>query len=182
VRASLLAGLCALGLLVAACGGKSTPGTATAPARVTTPTSARPAADPLAKVDPCSLISDSTAQHNGLTGKHGPFDDNGSRACSWDRVATDEAASYSFGIDIFDHSGYQDIDSSGMTVTPYTIGSRKAIVVQDDLHKGCLVNLDITASSHVEVAVVMENGDVDAACTVAKPAAAVVAGNLPAGA
>jgi hypothetical protein len=178
-RALLL--LEAAALLVAGCGG--TTGSPNAAPTASGSASARATStgnDQSAQLDPCSLIADSTLTKNGLIRTKGPYVANGARTCQYNRSES-LPNQYTLDVGIYDHAGYQDINTSGLSITHQDVNGRSGIVARDAATQGCLVNFTLTATSHVEVAVVAASGDMGQACDLATEAAKVVAGGLPAG-
>jgi hypothetical protein len=168
--------------LVAGCS-VATTGVATPTARTSTgsppPTSS--AGDPLTKVDPCGLLSATTMAKNGITKKK-TFNTAESRGCTFTRPADEQESGYVFGIDLYDHVGYQDFDSTGYTITPHNVGSHPGIEVTRGVEPdSCIINFEITATSHIQITVIVENQDTQHACTLAQDGAGIVNSNLPAG-
>ncbi len=177
----------ALPLLVAAIVGLSAcssqrPGSPTAAASSTTGSpSSRAGADPLASVDPCSLITSAELASNGLQpGKivNAP----GARACSWNRP--DDGATidgYLIQIAIYDTAGLDQLNTSVGTASDYSVGKYQGKLLRYKAGLTCTVALGITSTSRIDIDVITSTS-VDQSCTLVERVAPAVVSHFPAGA
>ncbi len=163
-----------------------TPATSTdsSPAGSSTATSGSSNADPLASVDPCSLLTPSQlTQHNLAADSSG--EEAGARFCSWRRPETstdpNNLQGYVLRVNIYDHNGLNDFNKGSYTITPYqSLNNHQAELEKNSADQTCEVSIAITASSRVDIDALPSNGRLDSACTIAEGAAPVIAQNLPA--
>lgn len=137
-----------------------------------------PGADPLATVDPCSLLSPETVSKNGLTqGQPEPEPD--ARTCSWDKKADANSAGYGVSIGIYDHVGLNQINTSDVTISNHPLGHHQGRLVKFNALGTCHVALGVTGTSRVDVLGISGRGDIDEACAVAISVAPSVESKLP---
>jgi uncharacterized protein DUF3558 len=123
-----------------------------------------------ADLQPCDMLtSDEQAQLQVTGGTEevvGP-----ERSCEWKK-----SDSYTVAVGIVDDLGLEDVQSSTPT-KPMKVGSHDAVQSTGGV-SSCAVNIGVTDSSRVDV-ISAANGDVQAACVVAKQAAQLVEPKLP---
>ncbi|MFD8497423.1 DUF3558 family protein [Amycolatopsis sp. NPDC059657] len=174
-------------LSIAGCSAKE-PGTAqpstgapgTSASSPSGPSSSGNNGSPTAALDPCSLL-DPVA-----LGEFGPFDGGpradvkpGARVCNLGRKlmsATDEVLV--IGVAVRDEQGLADTNETGAGKTEGKVNGRKALQVPD-LIQHCLIVLEVTATSRVDVAITAS--DPQQACKVAGKVADLVEPKLPKG-
>jgi hypothetical protein len=173
-----------LGLMLAACSspttGEPTPTAATGSVPSATSSSPSAQADPLASVDPCSLLTAAQMAGNGLTTKK-PALLNGIRTCDFIRPAGVDLSGYTFSVDLFENKGYRNIDTGGFSGSAHSVGGRPGILVPQPDGQNCELAFQITTTSAVEIVVTTADSDMNRACTLAAQGADAVNGNLPAG-
>lgn len=133
--------------------------TATSSGKPPSPTkSTTQAADnKLKDIDPCELISASTAAKLGITGEPSPTGSGSSRACEWRVRKGTVADSYTIGVVLFEKVGLKDVVADG-EVTPLTIGGHEAGQSRRGSGSGCAVSIAITEKSRVDFQAVGGDG------------------------
>jgi len=171
IASAILAALITSGCTTATAGTPNTTTSSTTPTSDTTK-------DPLARVDPCSLLDQAVITANHLqpdTSGIGP----GTRYCRWDTGAS--GVGYSLAINIYDQAGLDQLSTAGFTVTNYPIGSHQGRTSKDTVGHTCLVSIGVTSTSRVDVVGVDYGGQLDRACVVATTVAPAVEQKLPGG-
>lgn len=135
-------------------------------------------ADPLAAIDPCSLLSPETVSKNQLT-QGEPEPEPGARTCSWAKKADANSAGYSVTIGIYDHMGLNQINTDNVTIEDHPVGHHQGRLVQFTALGTCRVAMAVTDTSRVDVLGVSGGGDLNVACTVANTVAPSVESKLP---
>jgi hypothetical protein len=107
--------------------------------------SAPPTSAVSAAIDPCALLTGSDVQQLGLR-PNGRDTAGGGRACSWYKNLQ-----YTAGIEVFDHSGLDQLSTIGRTITDHPVGSHAGRLVLSVNGGGCGVFLQITRTSMVDV-------------------------------
>jgi Protein of unknown function (DUF3558) len=160
---------------------QSTPGAANTTSRTTKP-STRPSsmttADPLASVNPCSLLDPAVVSQNQLQPDKsgtGP----GTRYCRWDTGATASGVGYNIAINIYDGAGLDQLSTIGFTVTNDPVGQHSGRMSKDTVGGTCAVSIGVTSTSRVDVVAVDSGGQLDRACVVATAVAPSVERKLP---
>lgn len=164
-----------LAVLVASGCTTATAGTPKTTTISTTPTSDT-AKDPLAHVDPCSLLDQAVITANQLkpdTSGIGP----GTRYCRWDTGAT--GVGYSLAINIYDNAGLDQLATANFTITNYPVGRHQGRMSKETVGGACAVSLGVTSTSRVDVVGVDYGGQLDRACVVATTVAPAVEQKLP---
>jgi hypothetical protein len=138
------------------------------------------AADPLANIDPCSLLTPAQKSSSGITSTKA-FSDSESRNCNYTRPSGVDNNGFTFTVYLFGNSGYRDIDTTGLTITDHNVGSHPGILLRKPDTESCLINFQITANSHIELGAVTVDNNIDNACSVVTSGADKVSQNLPAG-
>jgi len=175
IASAILAVLVTGGCTTSTAGAPNTP-TSTAQASIT-PTSAA-AKDPLANVDPCSLLDQAVVSANQLQqGKSGTGP--GTRYCRWDTGPS--GVGYNVAINIYDNAGLAQLSTVGFTITNYPVGRHQGRMSKDTVGGACAVSIGITSTSRVDVVGVDYGGQLDRACVVATTVAPAVEQKLPAG-
>ena len=160
----------------------STPGAASTTSRTTQPSttpSSATAADPLANVDPCSLLDPAVISQNQLQPDKsgiGP----GTRYCQWDTGAITSGVGYNIAINVYDHAGLDQLSTVGFTVTNYPVGRHQGRMSKDTVGDACAVSIGVTSTSRVDVVGIDSTGRVDPACVEATTVAPSVEQKLPA--
>jgi hypothetical protein len=160
------------------------PGNATASTSTTSaPTSASTggtSASPLASVDPCSLITQSEISSNGYQPGQTANAPDG-RACRWERP--DDGATvngYVLEIIIYDGLGLSQLNTSGGTVTDFSVANYQGKLYQATKLNTCDAALPTSSTSRIDINVNSRLG-IDTGCTLAKQIAPAVVSHLPAG-
>jgi Protein of unknown function (DUF3558) len=180
-------------LALAACSGQTTGRAApVTPASATagggSATSAAKAVDPLASVDPCSLMPADEIAKNGLTAGKADIED-GARACGWSQPANafnNDSAGYSVGVRFYEKYGLDEVRAragAGNPVTNLTIGSHDALQIEINTGLGaggCAVALGVSSSSSAFVGAAAGTSSQPAACNDADGVATVIEKKLPA--
>ncbi|HEY4453933.1 MAG TPA: DUF3558 family protein [Pseudonocardiaceae bacterium] len=137
-------------------------------------------ANPLASVDPCSLISQSDESASQLqAGESIPA--AGGRGCRWNRP--DDGAQldgYAVQIVIYNSAGVDQLKTAGGTVTDYGVGKYHGKLFQDTPTSYCIVSLGTTSTSRIDMSVNSAQG-MDKSCSLAEEVAPVVVSHFPAG-
>ncbi|WP_170224284.1 DUF3558 family protein [Actinokineospora cianjurensis] len=159
-----------------------TPGTAIEvsggdPATTTTrTTSAAPTTSQSNSIKPCSLLSASDRTALGITADGKPDGVKGASVCRW-RVEKPRAAdSYTVSVTFYAEHGVDDLVSS-QEKTPVQLGKHKGVKALGDMDAGCVIALEISATSRVDVRAI--GGDSAALCEPAMVAAEKVEARLP---
>ncbi|HEX3649374.1 MAG TPA: DUF3558 family protein, partial [Pseudonocardiaceae bacterium] len=137
------------------------------------------AADPLASVDPCSLLDPAVISQNQLqhdTSGNGP----GDRYCSWQTAVTSDAG-YSIAINIYDHAGLNQLNTVDFTVTNHPVGQHQGRMSKQTGGSACSVSVGVTSTSRVDVVGVDDSGQQDRSCVEATTVAPSVEQRLPTG-
>ncbi|GAA3043196.1 Protein of unknown function (DUF3558) [Actinokineospora globicatena] len=125
---------------------------------------------------PCELLPDSTHQALGITGQPKPRQVTGVTWCDW-RVRKDSAAdSYTISVGYYPALGLKDLRTAG-PAAPVDLGGRTAVQGLGPDNIGCIVSIELTASSRVDVMGI--GGDPAELCAPALDAAKVVERELP---
>lgn len=165
------------GLAVGGCTG-TTPGIADGTTRSAQITSSTNGNDPLAKVDPCSLLGAAVISQNQLQPNKsgiGP----GDRYCRWDTGAAVNGIGYNIAINVYDQAGLDQLSTAGFIVTNYPVGHHPGRMSKDTAGGGCSVSIGITNTSRVDVVGIDYGGQQDRACAVATTVAPSVEKMLP---
>lgn len=144
-----------------------------------TSSSQTPSTDPLASVDPCSLISQSDESSSGLQpGESIPA--AGGRGCRWNRP-DDGAQSdgYAVQIVIYNSTSVDQLVTTGGTVTNYSVDKYHGKLFQDTPTSYCIVSLATTSTSRIDMSVNSAQG-MDKSCSLVKEVAPVVVSHFPA--
>jgi uncharacterized protein DUF3558 len=178
--------LLALVTLVAGCtsvtqGNPSTTrSTETTPGGSTSTSNSSTADDPLAGIDPCTLLGAAIISTNQLTqGQTRP--EPGARTCSWDKNADSSGPGYTVSIGIYDHAGLDKLNATDFTVTDYPVGQHQGRLSKDPAGHTCAVSIGITGTTRVDVVGIDGGGRQEQACTVATLVAPSVEQKLPGG-
>jgi hypothetical protein len=164
-RSLTLAILLATGLGVASCSGGG--GGSDPTANSTTTNSASSSDNPVASIDPCTLISQDDMSKLGLTSR-GREDTANSRGCGWDKGAT-----YSFGLYANRNQGIDELRDSSATAV--SLSSHDAIQMANGID--CLVDIAITKTSSINVSIEASG---TSACGIATQYATLIEPKLPA--
>lgn len=136
------------------------------------------AGDPLAAVDPCTLLDPAIVSENQLQpGQSG--NQSGSRFCRWDKNADASTSGYTIGINIYDHAGLDQLNTTEFAVTDYAVGKHQGRMAKDTSGGTCLVSIGVTTTSRVDVVADDGGAQVAKACTVATLVAPSVEQKLP---
>lgn len=175
-----LIAVAAIGL--SACSSQS-PGNAVADSSTPAPTtsgSQSAGTDPLASVDPCSLITQSDESSSQLQpGESIPA--AGGRGCRWNRP--DDGAQldgYAVQIVIYNSTGVGQLNTAGGTVLDYSVDKYHGKLFQDTPTSYCIVSLPTTSTSRIDMSVNSAQG-MDKSCSLVKEVAPVVVSHFPAG-
>ncbi|GAA3004713.1 DUF3558 domain-containing protein [Actinokineospora diospyrosa] len=137
--------------------------------RPTKPTSAEPDS-----IKPCDLLTESAAKEIGVTGEPKPRKITGATACSW-RVRKDASAdSYTLDVAYIPELGLKDLRSQTAEIQ---VGKHKAAQGVDEDTLGCVVSIQITETSRIDV--VAAGSDPTKLCAPALAAAKLVEPELP---
>jgi hypothetical protein len=134
----------------------------------------------LASVDPCSLITQTQVTSNGLMAGQS-VNAPGGRACRW--VAPDSGSTingYDLQVVIYDQAGLDKLNTTGDTVSDYTVGKYQGKLLQDTSLSNCIVSLGTTSTSRIDIYVNSSSG-MDQSCQLVKEVAPKVVANFPAG-
>ncbi|HEX3779678.1 MAG TPA: DUF3558 family protein [Pseudonocardiaceae bacterium] len=172
----------AAGVVVSACSGQTTGNpTPTTSSSGSAPTSSASSnADPLAAVDPCSLISKALVTQNVLQQDPTPSVPGG-RGCRWTRPddGSTPNPSYTLDVDIYDTSGLSGMNTQGMQVSSNPIGNRPGRLLQDTTLGSCLLGIAVTSTSRVDIDANAAAGDITTSCKLVSEISQAVAPNLP---
>ncbi|MBM7773386.1 hypothetical protein JOD54_003590 [Actinokineospora baliensis] len=139
------------------------------PSRPTKPTSTEP--NP---IDPCDLLTESAAKEIGVTGDPKPRTITGATACSWRVRKESSADSYTLDVAYIPGLGLKDLRSQ---TTDVQVGTHKAAQGIDEDNLGCVVSLQLTETSRIDV--VAAGTDPAKLCAPALAAAKLVEPELP---
>lgn len=134
----------------------------------------------LASVDPCSLITQTQVTNNGLQPGQ-TVNAPGGRACRWHRPddSTTVVDGYNIQVVIYDHAGIDQFNTSGGTVSDYSVGKYQGKLFQWDANNSCFISVPTSSSSRVDISVVAGLG-IDQGCKLVKQVAPKVVSNFPA--
>ncbi|HKN98111.1 MAG TPA: DUF3558 family protein [Pseudonocardiaceae bacterium] len=166
-------------LVVAGCAG-TTPGTAigrTAQTTATTPGTTT-AADPLAGVDPCSLLDPAVMSQNHLHPDTSGTE-LGVRYCRWDTGATTNGIEYTIAININDDAGLNQLNRPGFAVTNYPVGSHQGRMSKRVGGSTCAVSIGVTGTSRIDIVGSDRSGQQDRSCVEATTVAPSIEQRLP---
>jgi hypothetical protein len=140
-------------------------------------------ADPLAKVDPCSLLTPKQIAANEIATKK-PEMLAGTRTCEFDRPTDNNDDGYSLLVGLYEHQGYRSIDFDGHPGSAHSVDGRPGLLVPTPggISDACQVAFEVTATSAIRIIVTPSKDDTNLACSLATVAAEAVEENLPAGA
>jgi hypothetical protein len=183
-RLMTIALLAGAAVALAAC---SSPTTGSPSPATTASSSAKPASDPLASIDPCTLIPPNKVTANGLI-QNPPGIEDGARACSWTQRPGNGTANLGFGLGIrlYEHAGLTEARAqagAGNTVTDLQVGQHKGIEIKVNVGLGtgsCAVFLGVSATTSVFVNAVDGGGNQANSCADATAAATAVEPRVPA--
>lgn len=145
------------------------------------PPSSDNAANKLAAVDPCTLLTQAQLDQYGLH-KRDAGTLVGARICSWAHP-TDENGKNGFNLKpaIWDQQGFKDINAEGQIVTDVpTIGRHQVRQAKQANGDACFVSISVTDSSRVDVVVASNSSD--ESCGLANQFAKLIEPRLPGGA
>ena len=148
--------------------------TATAPA-----TSSASGGTSLASVDPCSLLTQTQVQNNGLMAGQTVTAANG-RGCRWVRPDSGSSVDgYNIQIVIYNTLGLDQLVTTGGQVSDYPVGKYQGKLFQDSSLNNCVVSVGTSSTSRVDIYV---NSSVSLAqgCSLVKEVAPKVVANFPA--
>jgi hypothetical protein len=163
-RSLILLALLIVGLGSAACSGG---GPIPAASTTTSVPSSVVVSNPVAAIDPCSLLSQSDVARLGLTSR-GHEDTAKSRGCGWSKGAV-----YAIGIYANRSQGLSTLRDS--TSTSVSLVSHDAIQTASDID--CMVDIAITKTSSVGISIEAGGGN---ACGYAAQYATLIEPKLPA--
>lgn len=147
----------------------------------TTTSSSDPAsANPLASVDPCSLITQTDETNSQLHPGYKIIAPGG-RGCRWDRP--DDGANldgYAVQIVIYDTAGIAQLNTQGGTVSDTSLSKYTGKLFQDTPTSYCDISLATTSSSRIDIAVNSSQG-MTKSCSLVQEVAPVVVSHFPAG-
>ncbi|HEV3358677.1 MAG TPA: DUF3558 family protein [Pseudonocardiaceae bacterium] len=138
-----------------------------------------PKANPLASVDPCTLIAQADVTSSGLEAGQ-TVDAPGARECRWHRP--DDGATidgYVIQIAIYDTAGIDQLNTDGGTATDYSVGRYQGKLFQDTPLNACIASLPTSATSRVDIDVISTQGPAKA-CELVQEAAPHVVPRFPA--
>lgn len=159
-------------------GPMATTSTTSAPTSTTTGDGTN--ASPLASVDPCSLITQSEIASNGYQPGQTATAPDG-RACRWEKPDNGATVDgYVLEIIIYDKLGLDQLNTSGGTVSDYSVGDRHGKLYQATSLNTCDVALSTSSSSRIDINVNSRLG-IATGCTLAKQIAPAVVSHLPSG-
>lgn len=166
IRRSLVVPVLLAGLALTGCGG----GGGIAPTASSTTSNAAPsstATNPVAAINPCTLLSQGDVANLGLTSR-GPETAAKSRGCGWAK-----GASYSIGIYADATQGLADLRAAGSTTV--ALASHDAMQTASGID--CGVDIAITNTSSIGISVEAGTGN---ACGIATQYATLIEPKLPA--
>ena len=134
----------------------------------------------LASVDPCSLITQTQVTNNGLMPGQ-TVNAPGGRACRWVEPDSGTAIDgYDVTVVIYNQAGLGQLNTTGGTVSDYTVGKYQGKLFQDTSLGNCIVSLGTSNTSRVDV-YVNSSIDMTHSCQLVKEVAPKVVANFPAG-
>lgn len=173
IRSSLI--LSASAVVVLTLAGCSDGGSgATTPTSTTsgnTGSSSASSSDPLATLDPCSLLSTDDVSQLGLT-PQGPKEIASSRGCTWSKGAT-----YVIGVHFVEGQGLDKLNDGTGQNTAFSLPSHDA--VRSDKGSGCTIEIAITSNSTVDIQA-SEGAQAANECPLAQQYATLIEPKLPA--
>lgn len=177
-RVVIVAGLAATMLGLAGCGG-TTPGQP-GPATTTTggssgtnaPTTTTTNTSSVSLQQPCKLLSSSELQQLQITSPGESSTTAGDPTCAWTNDAGGVSATYLAKL------GLADVIVTG-NIKDTPVGAHKAREMRDSGGGGCLISLEVTAKSRVDLSAVDAHGDQNKACAMGEQFAALIEPKLP---
>jgi hypothetical protein len=134
----------------------------------------------LASVDPCSLLTQTQLQNNGLMAGQ-TVTAAGGRACRW--VRPDDGSSidgYNIQVVIYNQSGLDQLVTTGGQVSNYPVDKYQGKLFQDNSLNNCVVSVGTSNTSRVDIYVNSSVG-IAQGCSLVKEVAPKVVANFPAG-
>ncbi|HVK24156.1 MAG TPA: DUF3558 domain-containing protein [Actinokineospora sp.] len=133
-------------------------------------------AGPLAKVDPCDLVTTDARAELGLPGKGREEKIGRARQCSWSIRGTSAKEVLDLSVAVYDTLGVKDIVAKGEVKTIPAIGAHDA-AYWTGIADNCVYSLAVSATTRVDVA---GTGPVfDRSCDYASRTVKLVEPNLP---
>ncbi|WP_156093968.1 DUF3558 family protein [Lentzea aerocolonigenes] len=159
---------------LSACSGGPSTGTPRPATETTTTTSTSAGKDTtsLAETDPCSLLTSSEASELGASGTPKREKVGTADVCKWRKPGEGN-----FDVSVRANLGLAEVKPDGGQIADLTVGSRKAKKVSGDGSGVCIIALDVSSSSRVDVSALgRPNED---SCPVALKLAELVDPKLP---
>ncbi|WP_169735448.1 DUF3558 domain-containing protein [Actinokineospora inagensis] len=127
-------------------------------------------------IDPCELLTEPALKTLGVTGIGKPGKITGVTSCDW-RVNKESAGGgYTISVGYYPHLGLGDIVTSSRPAS-VSVGKHKAVQALGPGGIGCLVGIEVTTTSRVDVMAV--GGKPEDLCAPALDAARLVEPRLP---
>nr|WP_170224724.1 DUF3558 domain-containing protein [Actinokineospora cianjurensis] len=153
------------------------PGTPSAGAESTGTTTSTPGTtSPAPAADPCEWLPSSMIKELGISTSARPKKSKGYTACRWRAEKPVIADSFSLDITYYQQDGIKDLQGS-QPRTPVKVGSRDAVQTLDETANGCVVAINVTDSSRVDVYVL--GGPAPERCKIANAVAGRIEPELP---
>ncbi|WP_233427902.1 DUF3558 domain-containing protein [Actinokineospora spheciospongiae] len=131
-------------------------------------------------IDPCALFTSETKAALGVTGPAKPDETRIARLCQWKVDKGSIADSYNFTVAVFPELGIDQLVVDGEK-TSISVGSRRAVQAITQLDDICVVSIELTATSRVDVSGIGTGGTMEPAvlCPKVLDAAKLVEPELP---
>ncbi|EID53733.1 DUF3558 family protein [Saccharomonospora xinjiangensis] len=125
-------------------------------------------------IDPCDLI---TAEDLADVGEFEPTykEGAGARTCDWQSGFESGGDGFAFSVGVRDSQGIDSVRDIGGGVEPDTVNQRPAAKTYDPRSKDCLIAVEISDTSRVDVTTLADDG-----CEIAPIIAGLVEPKLPA--
>ncbi|OLR90209.1 hypothetical protein BJP25_04430 [Actinokineospora bangkokensis] len=101
-----------------------------------------------------------------------------STGCRWRVTKDTSATSYTLGVAIYPELGTDQINATGAK-TPMSVNSRPAVQYLGAANSVCVISLEVTATSRVDVTANRAGSDGSEVCPQAKAAAELIEPELP---
>ncbi|MCG8920799.1 DUF3558 domain-containing protein [Actinokineospora sp. PR83] len=133
-----------------------------------------------ASIDPCALFTPATKAALGVTGPAKPDETRIARFCQWKVDKGSIADSYHFTVAVFPELGIDQLVADGEKKS-ISVGSRRAVQAITQLNDVCMVSIELTATSRVDVTGIGTGGTMEPAvlCPKVLDAAKLVEPELP---
>lgn len=134
--------------------------------------------DPLASVDPCTLLDPALLSQNQLVKSKSGIA-AGARFCDWVSGPTATSVGYSVSVNVYDHAGLGDLSTAGFSITDHAVGQHQGRLSTPTAGDTCVVSMEMSPTSRVDVVGADGAAVVATSCKIATLIAPSVEHQLP---